>query len=201
MTPNITSYNPKYNQIIFFGRAAMFLQFGRKRRRTQSKNFQIATPASKRWWKYTTFVPRLPPLSVPNKWLTECPVPFTFSYLVHGSQIKKSNFKFFFNSCRVHWFVENWNWKLKSFPFQILEIIYVRFRFNEICSQFNKRKAFYKERDIISFGSQIKNCRHQCKDFKFTGPGQVVKLSTSGRLAALLRAAGHRGWCVFRSEC
>ena len=28
------------------------------------------------------------------------------------------------------------------------------------------------------------------------GPGQVVKLPTSGRLAALLRAAGHRGLCV-----
>ena len=28
-------------------------------------------------------------------------------------------------------------------------------------------------------------------------PGQVVKLSTSGRLAALLRAAGHWSWCVF----
>ena len=28
-------------------------------------------------------------------------------------------------------------------------------------------------------------------------PGQVAKLSNSGRLAALLRAAGHRGWCVF----
>ena len=27
-------------------------------------------------------------------------------------------------------------------------------------------------------------------------PGQVVKLSTSGRLAALLRAACHHGWCV-----
>ena len=30
----------------------------------------------------------------------------------------------------------------------------------------------------------------------FQGPGQVVKLSTSRRLAALLRAACHRGWCV-----
>ena len=29
------------------------------------------------------------------------------------------------------------------------------------------------------------------------GPGQVVKLSTSGRLVALLRAAGHQGWWVF----
>ena len=29
------------------------------------------------------------------------------------------------------------------------------------------------------------------------GPGQVVKLSTNGRLAYLLRAAGQRGWCVF----
>ena len=36
---------------------------------------------------------------------------------------------------------------------------------------------------------------------KDTEPGQVVKLSTSGRLAALLRAAFHRGWCVFESEC
>ena len=27
-------------------------------------------------------------------------------------------------------------------------------------------------------------------------PGQVIKLSTSRRLAALLRAACHRGWCV-----
>ena len=27
-------------------------------------------------------------------------------------------------------------------------------------------------------------------------PGQVVKLSTSRRLAALLGAACHRGWCV-----
>ena len=34
----------------------------------------------------------------------------------------------------------------------------------------------------------------------YLGPGQVVKLSTSGRRLALLRAAGHRGQCVFGSE-
>ena len=38
--------------------------------------------------------------------------------------------------------------------------------------------------------------------YNITGirPGQVVKLSTSGRLAALFRAAGHQGWCFFGSK-
>ena len=34
------------------------------------------------------------------------------------------------------------------------------------------------------------------KDIEVPRPGQVIKLSTSRRLTALLRAAGHRGWCV-----
>ena len=43
--------------------------------------------------------------------------------------------------------------------------------------------------------------KQRIKFLLVTGPGQVVKLSTSRRVAALLRAAGHRGWCVFGQNC
>ena len=45
--------------------------------------------------------------------------------------------------------------------------------------------------------SALSVCEFFLKFAEVVGPGQVFKLSTSERLAALLRAAAHRGWGVF----
>ena len=65
----------------------------------------------------------------------------------------------------------------------------------------NKVELFYLLLRLPYIISLVRRKHLVLQHVGINGPGQVVKLSTRGRLAASLRAAGHLGWCVFVSEC